>query len=621
MLRRRYVVFIQEKSFARTVNSLARNSKRKRQLETPSHSCHVGTMAKRPSPDSVICIDLTEDDDERQEKLKDVRKRLKGTPAASATSVKAEGLTTTITIVVDLVDDDDGGGKIGSCAALQRQQQQQQQNASFEVEIVQAVAPVIRPVASAQAAAATTSDDDIVVVGTANESRLPHMRQHCSDNMFAPYHDPKSRFSRLSSTEVAALGNTGNREFCNLCFCYVCDKPAKDCSSWNIHCHATDTGAQSLMWTKLRKDVKQGRKNTEQAKTRQPVQAASTSLRLRLVGNGHFAPGPLVASDTTKLTECRKCGFSNRFLHHNFSKNQDLHPTGCRDWCRCCGRVASEKDFGKLQAEPYVRQQGDFFVGEKVVPFRIIAHDPRKMKAYRKNWALYEGSDPKWTFSEAEMEEDVFKHRLGEHPSLEMILASIPVVSPENIPETGSFNLKEKNRFFGGAESENREVSADETEAIILQNRNDVGLLQELINFGSVGCDRDGGAVLLDGDITAAWNSTERSGVSYLFSCVAVHVHHSHKLLFPFCFRYYLDTQNPHFSSTRCLWFPWRCIPPPKSKSFEVLGNLVRHLSLLSDRTGHTGSGQRARNAKLLPFYTNSCSSVFLVWLSAHSDS
>ena len=49
-------------------------------------------MSKRPSPDSVICIDLTEDDDEREENLNDVRKRLKGTPDANAPSkVKSEG--------------------------------------------------------------------------------------------------------------------------------------------------------------------------------------------------------------------------------------------------------------------------------------------------------------------------------------------------------------------------------------------------------------------------------------------------------------------------------------------------------------------------------------------------
>jgi hypothetical protein len=44
------------------------------------------TMLKRRSPNSVICIDSTEDDDEREESLNDIRKRLKGTPAAKAPS-------------------------------------------------------------------------------------------------------------------------------------------------------------------------------------------------------------------------------------------------------------------------------------------------------------------------------------------------------------------------------------------------------------------------------------------------------------------------------------------------------------------------------------------------------
>jgi hypothetical protein len=37
----------------------------------------LSIMAKRRSPDSVICIDLTEDDGERQKKLQDVQKWLK----------------------------------------------------------------------------------------------------------------------------------------------------------------------------------------------------------------------------------------------------------------------------------------------------------------------------------------------------------------------------------------------------------------------------------------------------------------------------------------------------------------------------------------------------------------
>jgi hypothetical protein len=490
-------------------------------------------MAKRRSPDSVICIDLTEDDDERQEKLQDVRKRLKGTPATFfAPGVKVEGQAAT---TINLVDDDGGGGKIGSCAALQlkRQEIKREQNGSqfsSEIEIVEPDAPVIHPVASASASAqlATTSDEDIVVVGTANESRLPHMRQHCQEHKFCP------------------SSQTSNLLFCDLCFCYVCDKPAKECTKWEIghHCHASDTGPQGFTWARLRKQLKQGRKNLEQTEARQPVQAPPLT---RVLGAGPFEPGHELASKDPDLTECRKCGWYNRFRHGNFAILRepnmppslaylDLNQTGCLDWCHSCGRVASENDFGKLQATEYVRKPDDLFLGEKIIPFRLLAHDPRNLEDYHEKWVTHLGSDPKWTFSEAEMEQDLFEHRFGKHPLLEMILTSIPIVAEDKIPKTVPAEKKEIRKvhrsidFFGydsSGDSDDYEsddyrtlertgttLSNDETEALILDRPRDRILLEELLNFGSIGFTKPTKNASLYGDIVASWDAGARSGVS-----------------------------------------------------------------------------------------------------------
>ena len=572
-------------------------------------------MAKRRSPDSVVCIDLTEDDDDRKQNLEDVRKRHKGTPSAAAASkVKTEGIieidsdsddgggkigscaalekqarlekqqkakgtshkevtsaaaaaASTIIKTEDRSapinsDEDDGGGKIGSCAALEQQarlEKLQETQEISEVEILPRIAPVIHPVA-----ASIADDEEIELVGTTNETRLPHARQYCPDNKFIPGVEYKKYHGTLEFSHIIPEAEKWNPKYCDLCYCYVCDKPAKGCTSWTAgsfsfrHCHATDTDS----WHTLR--VAKGANNIPVSTPGPfPSNVHHTSK------SGPFAPDDQVASRDSSLTKCRKCNWYNRFDHKNFaclqqdvkqaqfSNKPDLHPTGFLDWCHSCGRVASEKDFGKVQAKPYVRRPGDVFLGEKVLPFRVVAHDPRKMDKFKDKWSTNEGSDPKWNYSAAEMEEDVFCHRFGKYPSIEMILASIPVVSHEKIPETGSFHMKTKqhgwysdsdsydseNDYYGlfgsyngnkdyyGVGFESNMVSADETNAIILEKRNDRALLEELRNFESIGFENLSGIVPLAGEIVANWDRDARSGVGALFQVVYSVVFHRDDLI------------------------------------------------------------------------------------------
>ena len=159
-------------------------------------------------------------------------------------------------------------------------------------------------------------------------------------------------------------------------------------------------------------------------------------------GDGPFEPDDVLAAQCRDLTQYRKCGWFNRFSHRNFrvqllshgrhgsrrTMSYAGHSVGsAEDWCHSCGRIASAKDFSKLQAKPYELKAGDIFLGERLIPFRIVAHDPRQLEQYQARWASQaEGSDPRWTFTEAEMEKDVFNHRFGKYPRIEVILESIP---------------------------------------------------------------------------------------------------------------------------------------------------------------------------------------------------
>ena len=315
--------------------------------------CFRRTMSKkRPSPASVACIDLTEDDDEHQQNLEEVRKRLKSTPAASAAAkVKSEDV-----IALDDSDDDDGGGKIGSCAALQQQAMKQEastQTLSSEVEVIEREGPEIHPVAAASAGA----DEDIEVVGTANESRLPHMRQHCTEKKFVKdvIHLQSKAYKTAEQSQAVRDGLASNSACCDLCYCFVCDKPAKECTSWvssretsskasrSSHCHASDTGMDSTMWKTLRTQYKKNA-NTNDSALRAHTGRQPSSLSVRASARGHdqrlhahmgrrpnslsvraftqrhpsnlpgpFPPDDEVASRDPNLTKCRKCHWYNRF--------------------------------------------------------------------------------------------------------------------------------------------------------------------------------------------------------------------------------------------------------------------------------------------------------------------
>ena len=74
------------------------------------------------------------------------------------------------------------------------------------------------------------SDDDCVVVECKQADVLPHCRADC----------PIEPYKATENVKIGAFED--NAKFCDKCFCYICDKKASECVSWNTprepHCNA-----------------------------------------------------------------------------------------------------------------------------------------------------------------------------------------------------------------------------------------------------------------------------------------------------------------------------------------------------------------------------------------------
>eukprot|EP00557_Chaetoceros_sp_GSL56_P014231 CAMPEP_0176484956 /NCGR_PEP_ID=MMETSP0200_2-20121128/4783_1 /TAXON_ID=947934 /ORGANISM="Chaetoceros sp., Strain GSL56" /LENGTH=414 /DNA_ID=CAMNT_0017881569 /DNA_START=147 /DNA_END=1388 /DNA_ORIENTATION=+ len=300
-------------------------------------------------------------------------------------------------------------------------------------------------------------NDEVQAIGEKNAVHLPHMRQHCTKFQF--YEDVRYRLSSYSvRSELIAEARKGkelNAKHCDLCYCFICDKPVSQCENWsseasslNSHCHASDKGTHCFYYKALRDSYKRGKTITPTPPLRtngingdrlfdhlgrlvnnynSPL-AQTKAVR----GGGPFSPDDEVAKTDRDLTKCRKCGWYNLFSHLNYTRSLHAYHTGSSyptcplDWCHACGRVASERDFEKCQSEPYEPVEGDVLFGSREIAFKVKAHDPRKFEKFSKFWKDHEGS-PEWEYDEAEMEYDFFRHRIGKRPTLSMILMSIPV--------------------------------------------------------------------------------------------------------------------------------------------------------------------------------------------------
>jgi hypothetical protein len=425
-------------------------------------------------------------------------------------------------------------------------------NEEEDVEVLEAPASRNIPTA-ATAAARSSSSDEIEVVGTVNQVLLPHMRQHCTEELFSPF-----RCSYGTAAKEERL--TNNVKICSLCYCYVCDVKASKCPKWHQHCSASDSGPTGHKWAALREKHKQHKKKHAVTSNWDIPTPAATGGHQAFAGAGPFPPDTVGASGpNTILTKCRKCGWFNKFAHKDFKfdrqvakgtqmgrtvprwyhSNNDyhraqlgddeIHPTGFMDWCHACGYVASERDLCKVQSQSYVPSQYSILLGTKTVDFCLKAHDPRDMEQYSEKWVQEE-----WTHNESEMEQELFDHRLGKFPVLEMIVASMPITTEDRIPSDGSH----RENGYAGAQVA-AEASVSETEAVLIGNHADSLVLKELFKtspkFGTINAVKPSDRLYsyIDGDIQAVWDSSTRKGVrKVLFSSVTDPA----RLLYVLCF-------------------------------------------------------------------------------------
>jgi hypothetical protein len=136
------------------------------------------------------------------------------------------------------------------------------------------------------------------------------------------------------------------------------------------------------------------------------------------------------------------------------------------------------------------------------------------MKKYSEKWVQEE-----WTYDESEMEQELFEHRLGKFPVLEMIVASMPITTEDKIPSDG----RHRERDYDGAEVLAK-ASVSETEAVLIDNHGDSLILKTLFKTsptfgaGNAAEPTDYVCSYIDGDIKAVWDSNTRKGVSTYFS-------------------------------------------------------------------------------------------------------
>ena len=76
-------------------------------------------------------------------------------------------------------------------------------------------------------AAEEDAEDDVVLEAVVNEMKLPHNRADCPECTFVntPTYGPYNGINDLDP-------NNDNWMNCDMCYCYVCDKPTRDCYYW-----------------------------------------------------------------------------------------------------------------------------------------------------------------------------------------------------------------------------------------------------------------------------------------------------------------------------------------------------------------------------------------------------
>ena len=210
---------------------------------------------------------------------------------------------------------------------------------------------------------------------------------------------------------------------------------------------------------------------------------------------GPFKPDHPDAHLNKNLTKCRHCSWFVRLERYRVKPSS-------RDWCSVCGRVASEKDLEKQQVESanstWNEADGSYLLGQKEIPFRINAHDPRLFEKYKPNWEENGSDNSGWQYDDAEREEEVFLHRIGKSPTFSNILNSIPHVANDNIPN----EFKTSQAYSTGLSHWDMQ---DTTDAIIIENPQQLQFVSAITSLF------DSRQKVIQ--ITASWDKESRCGI------------------------------------------------------------------------------------------------------------
>ena len=224
----------------------------RRYLERKRKTKNSGRVKQERKINEEDIIVLDSDSEDEQQK----QKRRTTTTAAATAGWKTTGLDSDDK--EDDGDDDylafeDVDGSPSKKSKVKQEGQKKKspisKRVSMDIEIVEPTAPQMVPVANRNNGTNVDDDDDIIIAGVTNEVRLPHLRHNCTNH---PFNNTKTYFAAGFGTAHAI---ETNKQSCDLCYCYVCDCPVKDCKEWTSSCHCCATNKDTF-WENKRKIMK-----------------------------------------------------------------------------------------------------------------------------------------------------------------------------------------------------------------------------------------------------------------------------------------------------------------------------------------------------------------------------
>lgn len=513
-----------------------------------------------PSPDGVIDLtgsDSDFDDPEQESRFSDIRRHLdssckkkrKRDRAGKASSGPTEDDEI---IVLDSEDDDIKAAATPTATSSKKRKKPKVKNENDEdkkkasikqegckpaattakptsiaedgLEFLEDVGPQMVP-AAAEGGTANIGDDDVILEGVANELRLPHLRQDCTNNPFVA--SSTNHTTKKSSLLKNRL--TTNYKHCDLCYCFVCDCPVKDCGSWylhdgsskakNNHCCAVNNVS---VWQQLRKEAKKSKSPAAASTT--DVQSTPNTSENSVDGvppGKHLVKSCAFSSDFHYYFDgsdlcgsfwCYVCdknfvNCSDKYSHRNadptsqhwqdqrairslstYGKSGPFPPDcedaskdpGCKkcrhcswfgryktdgglsdDWCSVCGLVGDASSLSKNQATAPTEEE------MKDLYFFGEKQIPFRMHSHDpREFSEYRSKwsqNSNWQYDESDRDEETFLHLLGKSPTIRNVYNRVACSPSDKIPKNGS-----------------NAANIDNTDAVLIDDPNHINLIHML---------------------------------------------------------------------------------------------------------------------------------------------